>query len=719
MRGYLSIVLGVFLVGVSGCGTEGPAGPAGAQGPAGEAGVQGPQGPAGPAGEAGVQGPQGPEGPMGPAGSTPDASVIVRVPSAGLTLRVLAVSVDTMRQVSVRFEIRDARNQGLTPDDVDLLGFQADEIIPGNPAATPPVQARYHAFTTCPADAPNQATLQPCMDWVVRSGTIARERLTDNGNGVWTYRLATALPSTYDPSRTLSIAAQGRRPGLLATDAPAVANTVFDTVPAGGTPTVLRAVGQAACNSCHGQLSAHGGSRRDVRLCISCHTQDLVDPDSGNNLDFDLMIHRIHRGEHLPSVAGGTPYRIIGRNNNVHDFSEVRYPQDLRRCDTCHTSDAPGAQLPATVANRTLCQGCHDRTFIGAGTMPAGWTAHPVIQVREDSNCSQSACHASGSNFAPSSIHALPERRMDAPTLALAIESVTGVTAGGGPTLTFRMSDRANNPVAMATALTSLRATVAGPTVPDYADFPPRSFTMVGTGAVGTLTALGAGRYTYQFASGAITPTATGTVAIGLEGYRTERVTPPSGTAFDFRHGAVNPVTYAAVGGGTAAPRRTVVDTARCNTCHGELTAHGNNRNGNVAYCVTCHNPRGTDVARRPMTAGSPVSIDFPVMIHRIHMGEHLPSVQAGTAYVIYGFGNTAHDFSNVAYPRSPSECGSCHVSNTEATPSTRICTSCHDSASAQAHAQLNTTAMGVESCLTCHGPGRTNSVSAAHPPIN
>jgi OmcA/MtrC family decaheme c-type cytochrome len=645
--------------------------------------------------------------------------VVVRVPSAGLTFRILGVTVSPERQVSVRFELRDARNQGLTPDDLNSLGFMVDEVVPGQPMAAPPVQPRYRAFTTCPAAAPNQATLQPCMDNAVSGTTVQRARLTSFGDGVWVYLLANALPGTYDPTRTLSVAAQARRPGLLATDVPAVANVVFDLVPGGGTPTVLRAVGQASCNSCHGQLSAHGGSRRDVRLCINCHTEELVDPDTSNNLRFETMIHRIHRGEQLPSVEAGTPYRVIGRNNSVNDYSTVRYPQDLRRCDTCHTADAPGAQLPATVATRTACLSCHDRTFVGAGAVPMGFTAHPVIQVREDSNCAQSACHApSGSTFSPASLHGLPARRMGAPSLALAIESVTGVTAGAGPTMTFRMTDRAMTPVEMSSALTSLRAVVAGPTAPDYNDFPPRSFTLVGTGATGTLTPLGAGRFTYQFAAGAVPAMATGTLAFGLEGYRTERVTPPSGTAFDFRHGAVNPVAFARVGGGTATPRRTVVDDARCNACHSEVTAHGSNRNGSVQFCVTCHNPRGTDVARRPMGAGAPASIDFPVMIHRIHMGERLPSVQAGTPYVLYGFGGTAHDYSEVRYPRTPADCASCHTANTEAAPSTRVCTSCHDNPAALAHAQLNTTAMGVESCLTCHGPGRSAAVSVSHPPI-
>jgi hypothetical protein len=118
------------------------------------------------------------------------------------------------------------------------------------------------------------------------------------------------------------------------------------------------------------------------------------------------------------------------------------------------------------------------------------------------------------------------------------------------------------------------------------------------------------------------------------------------------------------------------------------------------------------------MGAGAPASIDFPVMIHRIHMGERLPSVQAGTPYVLYGFGGTAHDYSEVRYPRTPADCASCHTANTEAAPSTRVCTSCHDNPAALAHAQLNTTAMGVESCLTCHGPGRSAAVSVSHPPI-
>ena len=49
-----------------------------------------------------------------------------------------------------------------------------------------------------------------------------------------------------------------------------------------------------------------------------------------------VMVHKIHRGENLPSVKAGTPYKIIGHNQSVADYSEVAYPQQINRCTTCH-----------------------------------------------------------------------------------------------------------------------------------------------------------------------------------------------------------------------------------------------------------------------------------------------------------------------------------------------------------------------------------------------
>jgi OmcA/MtrC family decaheme c-type cytochrome len=205
---------------------------------------------------------------------------------------------------------------------------------------------------------------------------------------------------------------------------------------------------------------------------------------------------------------------------------------------------------------------------------------------------------------------------------------------------------------------------------------------------------------------------------VGIEARRVEYAagTAIAPTASIVSHGALNPVSYFAPDGASVTPRRTIVELSRCNTCHDQLAAHGNLRQ-NVEYCVMCHTPNATDASVRPMSAGAPASIEFQSMIHRIHMGASLPSVQSGTPWVVYGFGGAPSDFSNVEFPQSAGNCVACHAPGTQQTPRARACTSCHDDPSTLAHAQLNTTASGAEACETCHGPGRIYSVDAMHPP--
>lgn len=125
---------------------------------------------------------------------------------------------------------------------------------------------------------------------------------------------------------------------------------------------------------------------------------------------------------------------------------------------------------------------------------------------------------------------------------------------------------------------------------------------------------------------------------------------------------------------------RRIVTTATCNTCHNRLALHGGGR-VDVDYCVTCHNPGSTDAH-----SGEP--LDFKVMIHRIHSGRHLPSVQAGGQFVIYGYRNSAHDYAEVGFPQEVTNCRKCHTDGDEATPQAALykerptaqaCGSCHD----------------------------------------
>jgi OmcA/MtrC family decaheme c-type cytochrome len=209
--------------------------------------------------------------------------------------------------------------------------------------------------------------------------------------------------------------------------------------------------------------------------------------------------------------------------------------------------------------------------------------------------------------------------------------------------------------------------------------------------AFGTLQSLGSGFYTYTFATDITDPAANPCPAactdaagkpldIRYDPSLTHRVTiqqansayPPASGIFDY-----------VPAGGYPYLGREVVATATCNSCHVQLKAHGTRVD--TRLCVTCHNPGS-------WVAGSPnVSVDFKVMVHRIHYndaGAALPSVAAGYPYKI---GNT--DFSTVTFPQDVRNCARCHDAapasslvtataqgdNWKLQPSIAACGACHD----------------------------------------
>jgi OmcA/MtrC family decaheme c-type cytochrome len=153
---------------------------------------------------------------------------------------------------------------------------------------------------------------------------------------------------------------------------PSTGTSVFMNVPvrsaaadfsfgaSGVLPTAARRpiVDIAKCQRCHdgGQhgdvvvprLSLHGANRNEnLAVCVVCHnpnqtdvpyrfltTDPASDPRIGGletPIDFKTMVHSIH--------AGGfreTPFVVIGRSSSVNDFSDVRFPSELRNCSNCH-----------------------------------------------------------------------------------------------------------------------------------------------------------------------------------------------------------------------------------------------------------------------------------------------------------------------------------------------------------------------------------------------
>ncbi|HEY8518049.1 MAG TPA: OmcA/MtrC family decaheme c-type cytochrome [Candidatus Binatia bacterium] len=578
--------------------------------------------------------------------------------------------------------------------------------------------------------------------------------LIDGARGLYRYRFGTGVG--FVEGRTYSIGMQVDREFAGVEE---WANPVLDFVVGGGEPLVREDTTTAQCNVCHQPLIAHG-NRREVRLCTLCHTEAAVD-ELGRSIDLRNMIHKIHAGTSLPSVVDGPPGTTYAIFSSFADedvvFAEkqadgtvtgVTFPRPLESCLTCH-AEGLTAEFWRTKPSTAACATCHDDVNPSLQPTQAGppGTNHPPGGFL-DGQCY--ACHraeeASEFDISVPGAHVIPEQSSMLPGLNVSILDVGDTAPGQRPRIDFRVTDNAGNPLRDLSVLNRLGFTFAGPTT-DYARV--FALTAVGGGAAGELIGPDADGVFEYVASAAIPDDAMGSWAVGAEARRPVQLTP----SISVNEAAPNPVTTFSVEGGEPMPRRQVVANERCWTCHGEFSkgfsVHGELRD-RVEYCVLCHNANATDAARRrndpeAVAAGSPTAtIDFKVMIHKIHRGHDL-----AMPYVVYGFGPTppgysVHDFNEVLYPGDLRDCATCHVDDSQLIPPfpgtalgtlrthldpatgdevvdgrtgpiTSACTSCHDSEAAIAHAQNETAPNGAEACPVCHAEGREVAVSVAH----
>lgn len=237
-----------------------------------------------------------------------------------------------------------------------------------------------------------------------------------------------------------------------------------------------------------------------------------------------------------------------------------------------------------------------------------------------------------------------------------------------------------------------------------YRSYTTRVFTNKKTGATvtdpwmdagGTIAKTADGSYVYTFATrapGGYDPTVTHTV-----GGQASRDL----TQFGMAKYADNAVFNFVPDGSAVSVVRDVVRTATCNSrCHDPLAVHGNNRL-KTELCILCHQPQNQD----PYGG----SLNFPVMIHRLHRGSDLPSVKKGTPLMINN-----NDFSGVVFPAGIRNCEVCHDPNSGAAqkdnwflkPSRAVCGSCHDDVnfdSGTNHVSLPQ--ISDNQCSTCHIP--------------
>jgi hypothetical protein len=259
-----------------------------------------------------------------------------------------------------------------------------------------------------------------------------------------------------------------------------------------GAATVLQpreVVTRANCNLCHENLQAHGTFRRDVKLCVLCHTSGAEDGNvasaaggtPGVSIDFRVMIHRIHDAKHLPSVLGvGTaadgsrdyartqaPYVVQGRQGSLHDFSDVGFPvwpnlnvgmprdagysllpagaraqedemlRGVTACAKCHGDPDGAGPAPApaqggnaySVQSRKACGSCHDDVD---WTRP--YVANGVSMPAQSNDANCLTCHpASGSTLSPADAHVHPlNDPAFNPGVVFSVASVAEAPGGNG-----------------------------------------------------------------------------------------------------------------------------------------------------------------------------------------------------------------------------------------------------------------------------------------------
>jgi OmcA/MtrC family decaheme c-type cytochrome len=511
----------------------------------------------------------------------------------------------------------------------------------------------------------------------------------------------------------------------------------------------------------------------------------------------------------------GLGYWIIGYMESINNFNTVLYPQDTRNCTTCHVQSIPAATQAAnysTVPTAEACGSCHDTVNFATGAGMDGIVA-------TDAQCT--TCHGATSTLDGGALqviaaHVIPEDVL-ATHFQYIVNSVTFKTTAGSlyPVVNFSVVDptHGNAPYNILTAA-PFAGTDPATGVPVCADDTARlaidiawdtsDYTNWGSAPTPAPSTWGqpislnplAGCGTATPAPGLIGPDATGAftmtsstplpnppaancppaggtacpaianVGVVIEGHPGIVTTGPGAAAIP----VTSAVSYANVTGAAPTARRVVVDIAKCNVCHNLLAEHGTNRNNDTQVCGACHNPASTDVSeRQTLTATTPgidgrweQTIDFKHMIHAIHDGSIRGA--AGAPFVIYGYGGSVNNFTDVVYPGQINRCDACHVATSyypvadtavqattfftglskevpnlttpgnpiSTSANMSVCSACHVDAATQAHMQqnggsttltkdaegrtiLSSSPGSVETCAICHGAGGVADVRVVH----
>lgn len=334
---------------------------------------------------------------------------------------ITSAMADVAGVLTVNFTLKDAANKPLIG--MTGMSFNVDKLMP---APTGEVSTRWVPYLM----RTQTVTGSAAGGWPGKDGDVAMQGssenngvLTDNGDGSYKYVFKTNLNAvtlpvggtavSYDRNLTHRVAL------MMGGHSGATASTTFDFVPDGSAVTDKRDIVQTAnCQACHGpRFAAHGGDRLTVDTCSTCHVPLTVDPQSGETVDFKVMIHKIHAGGELASIPGpdgivfddpATPadesadnghYAIWGYRDTKVEWWKAGFPAVIANCTKCHTGTGAKVDNWKTSPSRAACGSCHDTTSFAPAPAPAGKVLHPGGAQATDALCS--TCHPASGAISP------------------------------------------------------------------------------------------------------------------------------------------------------------------------------------------------------------------------------------------------------------------------------------------------------------------------------
>ncbi len=744
-------------------------------------GLAGCSGDDGKTGSVGPTGPTGPGGGVGPTGPTPPPSIEAGGPvvignGSALTeeqIRAIGTLVATIDSASIpagtpvpviEFTLKTSHGGAATGLAPGALLVTVAKLVPSTGSRVPQVWQSYVNRTQTATAGPKP--LPSATQANSETGTAGT--LVDLGAGKYRYTykvnlatVTTPIPVAFEPNLTHRVGLEVRLSGDAEELAPD--NPVKDLVPSGGAGNGNKLVAATVtCDSCHERLELHGGPRRSVEYCVTCHNPGSVDPDSGNSVDMAYMVHSIHAGLERadytvdPTNPTPVPYIVYGFGGFENNYGDVTYPQDLTFCDKCHTKSAaaPDGDAWMTSVSASICGGCHIGGLETTAYSPiTGYTyayTHSTFAfTAQDGICGD--CHrADGAAGAISNHMLIPTGAPVAKALGqqfkYQILAVTNVGKDMAPSIKFKVTKPDGTAYdivtdkAFTTSGASLNINVAWDAATDITNAtsdgtepglrsnstPRRSaytlqMNIQQVRAAATTAGQAAdGSYTIPFFTPV--PVDTTNLMVQMDGH--PKALPPGETDWAKSQNAAAGMTVFYTG--TARPR--LVTQANCENCHNLLSFHGANRNGDPQGCVVCHNSGGgyADAGLGTIAMGA--------FIHGLHA-------------------SNVEEIGEITYPQSLANCEACHAAGTYNaarpgaiaistgsgtdlfnmkddtwdTATSGTCAGCHTSGTAKAHMEQNGGQFGVvggktfapssasEACAVCHGAGRVADTAVVH----